>query len=132
MKVAGQMRYMSSTSKLVKITNPQQLKNKLSCHAHYLLLIFLGIWSSPTFTGSRPPPCADFSLTNIDHYRAALYGGDRGINKETKDVYLIDFGTKVLWEGHDQSMDLKQLISGQFTCLKILVDRRYLLTAIFV
>ena len=54
------------------------------------------MWTSPSFSGPRPPPCADFSLTSIDLYRAILYGGHRGIDENSNDLYLIDFDNKVL------------------------------------
>ena len=57
---------------------------------------FSGSWFSPIFAGCRPPPCADFTLTSIDPARAILYGGDRGINDNNKDLYLINFTTKVM------------------------------------
>ena len=55
-----------------------------------------GRWSSPIFTGTRPPPCSAFSLTSIDHHRAILYGGwdDDGQNI-LGDLYLIDLQTMV-------------------------------------
>ena len=54
------------------------------------------MWTSPSFSGPRPPPCADFSLTSVDLYRAILYGGRRGIDENSNDLYLIDFDNKVL------------------------------------
>lgn len=56
----------------------------------------LGRWSCPTFSGSRPPPCADFTFTSIDLVRAVLYGGDRGINDDVKEIYIFDFHYLVL------------------------------------
>ena len=54
------------------------------------------MWTIFSFTGSRPPPCADFSLTSVDLYRAVLYGGRRGTDEDSNDVYVIDFSEKVL------------------------------------
>ena len=57
--------------------------------------LFSGGWSVQDFKGPRPPPCADFALISIDHWRAVLYGGDRGYNQDSKDLYIIDFYTVV-------------------------------------
>ena len=51
----------------------------------------LGSWSSPSVKGSRPPPCAYFSLTMIDEERAVMYGGNDSIN----DVYVLHMSTMV-------------------------------------
>ena len=53
------------------------------------------MWTSQSFFGPKPPPCADFSLTSVDLYRAVLYGGHRGIDGDRNDLYLIDFQNKV-------------------------------------
>ena len=59
-----------------------------------ILMIFpfynSGSWCTPFFTGQRPPPCADFTLTSINNFRAILYGGDRGIYVDSQDLYLLD------------------------------------------
>ena len=54
------------------------------------------MWTSPSFSGPRPLPCADFSLTSVDLYTAVLYGGRCGIDGDRNDLYLIDFGNKVV------------------------------------
>ena len=67
----------------------------LELRCKYVCTPISGIWSSPTFKGPRPPPCADISLISIDHYRAVLYGGRRGTDGDSKDLYIIDFNAKV-------------------------------------
>ena len=53
-----------------------------------------GTWSSPTITGTRPPPCFDFSFTMVDESHAVLFGGfsDSG---RTNDVYMLDLSRMV-------------------------------------
>ena len=41
----------------------------------YILLCIPGLWSSPSNSGSRPPPCCDFSLTMTDEDQAVVLGG---------------------------------------------------------
>ena len=53
------------------------------------------MWTPFSFVGPRPPPCADFSLTSVDPYRAILYGGRRGTDENSNDLYVIDFSEKV-------------------------------------
>ena len=54
----------------------------------------LGSWSSPSVKGSRPPPCAYFSLTMIDEERAVKFGGnDSMVN--LNDVYVLHMSTMV-------------------------------------
>ena len=57
----------------------------------------VGLWSSPTFSGTRPPPCSHFTFTAINNHQALLFGGRQESNKKgrTNDVYLIDFLTMV-------------------------------------
>ena len=55
------------------------------------------MWTPFSFVGPRPPPCADFSLTSVDLYRAILYGGRRGADENSNDLYVIDFNEKVLF-----------------------------------
>ena len=54
-----------------------------------------GVWSSNVIKGPRPPPCADFALISIDKWRAILYGGRRGSDHDSKDLYIIDFNALV-------------------------------------
>ena len=38
-------------------------------------LFHAGEWSSPTETGTKPPPLAWFTFTKVDKRRAVVYGG---------------------------------------------------------
>ena len=61
-------------------------------------MLFSGTWSSPSFSGTRPPPCYGFSLTSINDHQALLYGGgDAELRSTVSDLYLIDFQTMVLY-----------------------------------
>ena len=35
------------------------------------------MWISPETTGSRPPPCAGFTFTQVDSCRVVIFGGRR-------------------------------------------------------
>ena len=54
----------------------------------------LGSWSSPSVKGSRPPPCAGFSLTMIDEERAVMFGGNDSV-VYLNDVYVLHMSTMV-------------------------------------
>ena len=43
-------------------------------------------------SGTRPPPCSDFSFTMIDDHHAVLFGGVQSDDKLkcTNDVYILD------------------------------------------
>ena len=64
-------------------------------------IVLAGVWCSPTVSGTRPPPCAGFTLTAIDNYRAIMFGGldgqqwsmQKGL--KVKQTYLINFETIV-------------------------------------
>ena len=56
---------------------------------------FLGSWSSPSVKGSRPPPCAYFSLTMIDEERAVMFGGQDCNRKSLNGVYILHMSTMV-------------------------------------
>ena len=45
-------------------------------------------------TGTRPPPCQDFSFTMVDESHAVLFGGVSGSGK-TNDVYMLDLSRMV-------------------------------------
>ena len=49
-----------------------------------------GTWSSPPITGTRPPPCTQFSFTKIDEQHAVLFGGQGHGRLVTNNAYLID------------------------------------------
>ena len=53
-----------------------------------------GTWSSPTVTGTRPPPCSHFSFTMVDESHAVLFGGHSGSGR-TNDVYMLDLSRMV-------------------------------------
>ena len=60
------------------------------------LIVLLGIWSSPTVSGTRSPPRSGLTLTSIDENRAIAYGGwDGERGSGSSDLYLIDFQTMV-------------------------------------
>ena len=60
-----------------------------ACHSKFLSP-HTGTWSSPPITGTRPPPCADFSFTKIDEQHAVLFGGQGQGGVVTNNAYLID------------------------------------------
>ena len=39
------------------------------------ILCILGLWSSPSIKGSRPPRSTGFSLTMTDEDKAVMFGG---------------------------------------------------------
>ena len=41
----------------------------------FILFCFPGLWSSPSNSGSRHPPCPGFSLTMTDEDQAVMFGG---------------------------------------------------------
>ena len=57
--------------------------------------IFAGTWSSPIVSGTRPPPCSDFSFTMMDDNHAVLFGGYHSGKRKSNDVYIIDLTTMV-------------------------------------
>ena len=42
----------------------------------YIFFCILGLWSSPSISGTRPPPCSGFSLTMTDEDQAVMFGGN--------------------------------------------------------
>ena len=54
-----------------------------------------GTWSSPPVSGTRPPPCAGFSLTMVDDHRAILFGGYQPGRGKSNDVYVLDLSRMV-------------------------------------
>ncbi len=50
---------------------------------------YLGTWSSPLITGSRPSPRTVFTLTGISPTHAVLFGGYDGTSY-FNDTHLID------------------------------------------
>ena len=49
-----------------------------------------GTWSSPKVSGTRPPPCSDFSLTMMDDHHVVLFGGMQSRGRRSSDVYILD------------------------------------------
>ena len=49
-----------------------------------------GLWCSPSNSGSRPPPCSDFSLTLTDEDQAVMFGGNipSGKSSEARVLHL--------------------------------------------
>ena len=48
-------------------------------------------WITPEIKGERPPPCAGFTLTQITHNSALLYGGvDSTSGQCLSDVYIVE------------------------------------------
>ena len=52
-----------------------------------------GVWSSPPTTGSRPPPCSNFTFEAIDSNRGVLFGGHTEHGR--MNVYIINVQTMV-------------------------------------
>ena len=48
-------------------------------------------WITPAVKGERPPPCAGFTLTQITHNSALLYGGvDSTSGQCLNDAYIVE------------------------------------------
>ena len=54
-----------------------------------------GVWSSPAVSGTRPPPCAAFSLTMVDDHHAVMFGGRHHTGQRRNDVYTLDLARMV-------------------------------------
>ena len=51
---------------------------------------FAECWLSPLIKGTRPPPCADFTLNSIHGHKAVLFGGYQpGGSRD--ELYIIEF-----------------------------------------
>ena len=68
-------------------------------HDHTVMIIYTlghGVWSSPVMSGSRPPPCRNFTFTSIDKHRALLFGGFLPEGRcRVNHLYLFDFSIMV-------------------------------------
>ena len=55
-----------------------------------LCSVNLGLWSSPSMKGTRPPPCDDFSLTMTGEDQAVMFGGftPSGKSSEVRTLHL--------------------------------------------
>ena len=60
-----------------------------------ILSLPLGLWSSPSVKGSRPPPRSDFSLTMIDEEDAVMFGGYSSHSRNSGDMYVLHLPTMV-------------------------------------
>ena len=54
------------------------------------LYFVIGTWSSPTVTGTRPPPCHGSTLTMVDGHRVVLFGGRGSGFRSYQHVYILD------------------------------------------
>ena len=56
----------------------------------YLFFCVPGLWSSPSNSGSRPPPYFGFSLTMTDEDQAVMFGGynPSGKSSEARVLHL--------------------------------------------
>ncbi len=89
MDVDGQMKSNSSMLKMVLLF--------LLIYYCLLTVICPGVWSSPELRGEKPPPCANFTFTMVDQYRAVFLGGTQPDREEVNDVYLFNFRDMVSW-----------------------------------
>ncbi len=67
----------------------------MSTTMNFFIDFVIGMWSSPTLTGTRPPPCSGFTLTMVDSHRAVLFGGTGHGGKKFKHVYILDLDRMV-------------------------------------
>ena len=49
-----------------------------------------GLWTSPSTTGQKPPPIANFTFTGVNSHRAVLFGG-RQRQCRSSDLFIVDF-----------------------------------------
>jgi predicted Ser/Thr protein kinase len=56
------------------------------------------VWITPTISGTRPPPCSDFSLNGVTLNKAVLFGGYQH-NLSQEELYIIDFDTAKMVSG---------------------------------
>ena len=63
----------------------------------HLFQMSTGKWISPQMSGQRPPPCAAFSLTMVDCFRAVLFGG-RQRESRVNHMYILHMDSWH-WEG---------------------------------
>ena len=62
-------------------------------HVHirtlHILYYFPGMWLVPATIGDKPPPCAFFSYTAVDSYRAVLFAGIQS-GHTVNDAYILN------------------------------------------
>ena len=62
----------------------------MESHDHLMTASALtGIWISPETTGSRPPPCAAFTITRVDPCRVVVFGG-RQIGGRVNELHILN------------------------------------------
>ena len=66
-----------------------------SCCKNILCTSTAGVWSCPTTTGERPPPCLAATFTTVDYRRAVLFGGENEKYECMNDVYIFDLQVMV-------------------------------------
>ena len=61
------------------------------CEYAKLLCLTAGCWSSPTVTGSTPPPCYGFSFTKILEEKLVMFGGHSPVSNLLcmNDIYML-------------------------------------------
>jgi len=59
----------------------------------------LGLWSSPSIKGTRPPPCAGFSLTKTGEDKAVMFGGLTP-SGDSSEAYVLQLPTMVSYFSH--------------------------------
>ena len=64
-----------------------------TCNFIYITGV-LGLWSSPSMKGSKPPPCSCFSLTVTDEDQAVMFGGLTQSGKSSES-YILHLPTMV-------------------------------------
>ena len=64
---------------------------------HFTCMLYtpLGKWTSPTCSGTRPPPCCYCTLTMFSEEEAVLFGGDLGDLVYSNHMYTVHVPTMV-------------------------------------
>ena len=60
-----------------------------------ILYCVLGLWFSPSNSGSRAPPCSGFSLTITDEEQAVMFGGYIPSGWSSDDAHVLHLPTMV-------------------------------------
>ena len=60
-----------------------------------LCYCIVGLWSSPSMKGSRPPPCSSFSLTMTDEDQAVMFGGLTSSFRSFSEARILHLPTMV-------------------------------------
>ena len=75
----------------IKVMHYDRLINR---YIQYSIIGVLGLWSSPSMKGSRPPPCSNFTLTVTDEDQAVMFGGYT-LSGESSEAYILHLPTMV-------------------------------------